>query len=89
MAGYANVSLMTTNHAVYKIKREHVDILKRLTLELSVQLDRRVSQSDALYLTARYALKNMPEVVEGIKADIAGNAEASQGGGAPTPGPER
>lgn len=56
------------NRTVYKIDRLHHARLKDATLLLSAKLGIRLSQSEAMYLLARYFLSRADEVAEGIRA---------------------
>ena len=47
-----------------KVRPEHGAVIRDLTLKLSAAVGQRLSQPDALYLAARYALANLEGVAE-------------------------
>lgn len=55
---------MANETAVVRIRREHHETIKRLTLVLSARVGRRLSQPDALYLASRFALARVDELAE-------------------------
>jgi hypothetical protein len=47
-----------------RVRPEHGPVIRELTLKLSAAIGQRLSQPDALYLAARYALANLEGVAE-------------------------
>jgi hypothetical protein len=61
---------------VIKIKRDQHQAVRQLTLTLSASLGRRLSQSDALYLAARYVLANADQAAPELAALLAAEPAA-------------
>lgn len=58
---------MANETTTVRVRCEHTETIKRLTLVLSARVGRRLSQADALYLASRFALAKMDELATYIE----------------------